>query len=154
MASTPIVAAPFARRLARACANLRVADLVVLAIVGGCVLNASAKLVSTPHPLLQLVLVIGCTSAAAKRLVAWRHGRCQPISIEGPAQTIAVVAGVTPWFLLTGFDQPLHLSASLLVGVSVTAWLAMRWCADRAQRTVPASFVAGPTEAHMRGAAA
>lgn len=108
MARSPSSAAPFARRLARALRNIHVADLGALAIVGGLVLDGSAKLLSAPNPLVQLVLVIACTAAAAKRLVAWRHGKGPPISIERPSQTIAIVAGVAPWFLLPLFHQPLH----------------------------------------------
>jgi hypothetical protein len=88
--------------------HVHIADLVVLGIVGACVLDVSAKLLSVPNPLVQSVFVIACTASAAKRLVAWRHGKCQPISIEGPSQTIAVVAGVAPWFLLPAVHQPLH----------------------------------------------
>jgi len=102
------MAAPFGSRFACAVRNLHVADLVVLAVVGGCVLDLSTKLLSPPNPLVQAVFIVACTAAAAKRLVAWRHGTCQPIVIEAPSQTIAIVAGVAPWFLLPALhDSPL-----------------------------------------------
>jgi hypothetical protein len=102
------MSAPFGSRLARAVRNLHVADLVVLAVVGGCVLDVSTKLLSAPNPLVQAIFIIACTAAAAKRLVAWRHGTSEPITIEGPSQMVAIVAGVAPWFLLPALHQPLH----------------------------------------------
>lgn len=143
MARTPSAAAPFARRLARALRDLHVADIVVLAIVGSCALDASAKLLSAPNPVVQSVVVIACTAAASKRLVAWRHGGCRPLSIERPSQAIAVVAGVAPCFLLPLLRQPFQdwslwvpivfplslrvIGASLMMcGVFGPFWLALR----------------------------
>ena len=132
--------------------NLHVADLIVLAVVGGCVLDLSTKLLSTPNPLVQAVFIVACTAAAAKRLVAWRGGTCQPIVIEAPSQTIAIVAGVAPWFLLPAlhesplwapvtFPPALQVIGAVLMmsGVIGPFWVALT--------TSGASPLAGPSPA-------
>ena len=69
-------------------------------MVGGCVLEASTKLLAAPGVLVQTVLVIAWTATAAKRLVDWRHGKSRVLTLEGGSQALAVVAGMAPWFML------------------------------------------------------
>ena len=96
--------APVSQPFARVRVRIHVTDLVVLAIVGGCVLEASAKLLSADDALVQIVLVIAWTSAAAKRLVDWRHGKARAFAIEGSTQALAIVVGMAPCFGLLLMD--------------------------------------------------
>jgi len=98
----------------------RFADLVVLLIAGGCVLEASAKLLPAPDPFLQVVLVIASTALAARRLVALRSGKCRVIGIASPIRAVAVLAGMMPWFALTLVHGP-SSSASLFGSVALPA---------------------------------
>jgi hypothetical protein len=106
MARKPGIAASFARRLSRALRNLHVADLVVLALIGGGVLDTSATLLAAPNPIVQSVVVFAFSAAAAKRLLAWRHGTRRTISLQGASQTITIVVAAAPWFLLPLLRQP------------------------------------------------
>jgi protein-S-isoprenylcysteine O-methyltransferase Ste14 len=150
MATDRGTSASFAAKVGQAARNVHVADLVVLALVGACVMDTSATLLNAPNPLVQLVLVIACTSAAAKRLLTWRHGECHPISVKGPSQTIAVVAAAAPWLLLPLLRHPLQswlqwaplalplpvrvIGACLMVsGVFGPFWLAPRTSSARAR---------------------
>ena len=108
MAGIASTAEHFAQTPGRAAVYRYVADLVVLAIAGGCVMEASAQLLSVYNPVVLALMVIAWTAAAAKRLVAWRHGTRGAISIRGASQTITIVAGMAPWFLLPLVRQPLQ----------------------------------------------
>jgi hypothetical protein len=91
---------PFVRRSGRPSTGSRLADLVALAIVGGCALEASSKLVPGPSPFLQSAFVIAVTALAARRLVEWRHGTSRPLTVQSGPELIFVLAGMAPWLAL------------------------------------------------------
>jgi hypothetical protein len=72
----------------------------VLAIVGGCALEASSRLLPTPDPWAQVILIIAWTTLAANRLLAWRYGRARAITGQGTLQTMAILGGAAPWVAL------------------------------------------------------
>ena len=104
MADAATTTAPVAQPLARVPVRIHVPDLVVLLIVGGCVLEASAKLLTGPDALVQILLVIAWTAAAAKRIVDWRHGKAPALTLEEAPQPFALVVGMAPWFVLLMMD--------------------------------------------------
>jgi hypothetical protein len=143
MAHAATTIAPRTQPLARVPVRLHVPDLVVLTIVGGCVLEASAKLLSGPDPLVQILLVIAWTAAAAKRLVDWRHGKAPAVALEDAPHPLALAVGMAPWFgllLMDGsfqnwspwasitFPPPFRIVGAVVIvsGVLGPFWIALR----------------------------
>lgn len=87
----------------------------MLASAGGLALEAGSKLLPASDPIGQALLVIASTSLAARRLVSWRDGHLEPLQVRSVAQTIAILAGVTPWFVM----PLLHAYSSLAPGAIV-----------------------------------
>jgi hypothetical protein len=123
-------------------AHLHVGDLIALGIVFSGAVTASSDLLGTRHDGLRAALIIGWACSALRRIVAWRGGEYQHITIEGPSKTIALVVGVTPWFMLplvhgrfqdwaiwTPVPMPFPLriigAALLMAGVFAPFWLAL-----------------------------
>jgi hypothetical protein len=87
----------------------------VLASAGGLALEAGSKVLPASDPIGQALLVIASTALAARRLISWRDGHLQPLHVRSVTQTIAILAGVAPWFVL----PLLHAYSSLAPGAIV-----------------------------------
>jgi hypothetical protein len=109
---------PVARTPQAPAVRLRGADLVVVAIACGSVMQASAKLLPPPDLVLQSVLVVAWTAMAVRRLLAWRHGRVGPVKVQGVAQGAAIACGLAPWVLLTVMETPLGAESTWAVATA------------------------------------
>ena len=91
---------------------LRIADLLVLALVAQRVLAASAKLFPASELWLHAILVFASIALAGRRLIAWRQNSFRPtVAARGWAQRLAIAGGVIPWCMLPLLKDPIHIES-------------------------------------------